>query len=326
MTDMGRHLSRAPSRSRVEGARRACRSPSETKTERNFSRRSCRGKGLVNTSRRRRDLAQGRPASGPCSLKAPRRWRRRPRVGGLSLEKEVPGRQEQRAVDQRRRERRHRPAPAGGTIFAGSDLQAPVTVPNGTAYSSLTLGPAEGGRSAAGGEHRVRLRGRHRAALRLLPSLRRRRPAGTGRRRGPDDAVGGGVPWRRRRPARLPVGAFVSLRGRRRAVVQRGGVTRLDDEPSGDAWPADGRQRALVQAAPRTIGPSGRPAVSSSCASRSRPRPTLRLAFYRRRGRSLTVSAKAQRRRLGSTFKGKDLLATLMRRSARTRKPTCLRW
>ena len=29
--------------------------------------------------------------------------------------------------------------PSGSTIFAGSDLQAPVTVPNGTAYSSLTL-------------------------------------------------------------------------------------------------------------------------------------------------------------------------------------------
>ena len=49
---------------------------------------------------------------------------------------------------------------------------------------------------------------------------------------------------------------------------------------------------------------------------------TLHLAFYRRRGRSLSVSATAKAG-VTATVRGKDMLATLMRAISRNPRPTC---
>ena len=62
---------------------------------------------------------------------------------------------------------------AGSEIFAGTDLQAPVTVPNGTTFTSLQLEALiKAALTGTTGKHRVRVLSGHRVPLRLLPSVR----------------------------------------------------------------------------------------------------------------------------------------------------------
>ena len=65
---------------------------------------------------------------------------------------------------------------AGSEIFAGTDLQAPVTIPNGTTYTSLQLEALiKAALTGTTGKHRVRVLSGHRVPLRLLPPVRYRR-------------------------------------------------------------------------------------------------------------------------------------------------------
>ena len=203
--------------------------------------------------------------------------------------------------------------PSGTTMFAGSDLQAPVTAPNGTTYTSLTLGALlEAGVSATEG------------------ALSFGFTAGTALRYayfhpfnivGNTDTVGAAVktmlssavfPADPDDLTRLPVGAYASLAGEGelsfRGEVALSSTTNLLATPG---LPLIGTV-ALTHGATVSVG--GEWTASGGFELRvSKPSASqVRLAFYKRRGRSLTVSAKATAG-ITATVRGRDLLATLMK-------------
>ena len=203
--------------------------------------------------------------------------------------------------------------PPGGTIFAGSDLQAPVAVPNGTAYSSLTL-EALLKAGLAGTKGNVGFGFEAGTALRYAYF----HPFDIA---GRAESVGGAIktmlsaavfPADADDLARLPVGAFASLAGEGElsfsAQASLSSTTNLLATPG---LPLIGSV-ALVQAASLTVGAEW--TASGEFELRvSKPTATqVRLSFYRRRGRSLSVSAKALAG-VSAQFRGRDLLATLMK-------------
>ena len=203
--------------------------------------------------------------------------------------------------------------PSGGTIFAGSDLQAPVTVPNGTAYSSLTLEAllkvglaGETGNVGFGFEAGSALRYAYFHPFDIA---------------GHAETVGGAIktmfsaavfPADPDDLARLPVGAFASLAGEGEisfsAEASVSSTTNLLATPG---LPIVGSV-ALVGGASLTIGAEW--TASGEFELRvSRPSAThVRLSYYRRHGRSLSVSAKALAG-VEAKVRGRDLLAALMR-------------
>jgi Clostripain family len=203
--------------------------------------------------------------------------------------------------------------PSGSTIFADSDLQAPVTVPNGTAYSSLTLEALlKAGLAGTTGSvgfgfeagtalryayfHPFDITGRAETVAAAIKTMLSAAvfPADA------DDL------------ARLPVGALASLAGEGElsfsAQASLSSTTNLLATPG---LPIVGSV-ALVQAASVTVGAEW--TASGEFELRvSKPSATqVRLSFYRRRGRSLSVSAKALAG-VSAEVRGRDLLAALMK-------------
>ncbi len=202
--------------------------------------------------------------------------------------------------------------PSGGTIFAGSDLQAPVTVPNGTAYSSITL-EALLKAGLAGTQGNVGFGFEVGTALRYAYF----HPFNIA---GSSETVGGAIktmlsaavfPADTDDLSRLPVGAFASLAGEGElsfnVQASLSSTTNLLATPG---LPIVGTV-ALVQAASVTV--AAKWTASGEFELRvSKPSATeVRLSFYRRRGRSLTVSATALAG-VSAEFRGRDLLAALM--------------
>ena len=203
--------------------------------------------------------------------------------------------------------------PSGGTIFAGSDLQAPVTVPNGTAYSSLTLEAllkaglaGETGNVGFGFEAGTALRYAYFHPFDIV---------------GHAETVGGAIktmlsaavfPADADDLARLPVGAFASLAGEGELSFSgEASVSSTTNLLATPGLPIVGSV-ALMGGASLTIGAewtaSGEFELRVSKPSASH----VRLSFYRRRGRSLSVSAKALAG-VAAKIRGSDLLAALMR-------------
>lgn len=202
---------------------------------------------------------------------------------------------------------------AGSEMFAGSDLQAPVTVPNGTAYASLTLGAllkagasATTGRVAFGFEAGTALRY---AYFHPFDVVAANEPVGSAVQRLLASAV---FPADVDDLAALPVGAFVSLAGE--GELSFTAEATISSATSLLATPG----LKIVGSAAVTAGASATIGAEFTASGEfelrvSRPAgSTVRLAFFRRRGRSLTVSATAAAG-ISATLKGKDLLATLMR-------------
>jgi hypothetical protein len=203
--------------------------------------------------------------------------------------------------------------PSGGTMLAGSDLQAPITVPNGTTYTSLTL-EALLKAGLAGSKDHIGFGFEAGTALRYAYFH-------------PFDVVGNSLTLRDAVkkmvsaavfPAdvddlnRLSDGTHVSLAGEGELSFSGEAVlsstTNLLATPG---LPLIGTV-SLTQGASVTVNAtwtvSGEFELRVSKLSASQ----ARLAFYRRRGRSLSVSAKAQ---AGVTvnIRDSDLIATLMR-------------
>ena len=202
--------------------------------------------------------------------------------------------------------------PSGSTIFAGSDLQAPVPVPNGSAYTSLTLG-ARLNAGVAGSRGALSFGFQAGTALRYAYFH-------------PFDIVGGSAtvgeavktmlgaavfPADHEDLARLAAGAHASVAGEGeiafRGQVAMSSTTNLLATPG---LPIIGSV-ALTQGATVTVGAewiaSGEFELRASKSTATR----VRLAFHRRHGRSLSVSAKGT---VGVSLdvRGKDLLAALM--------------
>jgi hypothetical protein len=202
---------------------------------------------------------------------------------------------------------------AGDTILSGSDLQAPVAVPNGTTYVSLALEALlRAGLAGTAGHLGFGFK------------------AGTALRYAyfhPVDTVGHGgsvgdavtsmlsaavFPADAADLRRIPVGAYVSVAGEGElsfsAQATLSSATNLLATPG---LPLVGSV-ALTHGASVTVNAAW--GISGDVELRlSRPaEAAARLAFYRRRGRSLTVSARAKTG-LSATVKGSDLIATLMR-------------
>ncbi len=127
----------------------------------------------------------------------------------------------------------------GGRLFEGSDLQAPVEVPNGTAYTSITL---EARLKAAGSQSAGHVSFGFGAgtALRVLvlPPVRSRGRVQHRGGFGEDDAGGRRVSGGCRRPLPDPGRGVRIARRRRRTLVQRRGDAQLDHEPSRHPRPA----------------------------------------------------------------------------------------
>jgi Clostripain family len=201
---------------------------------------------------------------------------------------------------------------AGSEIFAGTDLQAPVKVPNGTAFTSVTVeATLKAGLATTRG------------------SLGFGFEAGTALRYAYfhpfDVAAGGGTvgeaiktmlaaavfPADADDLARVPVGAVVSVAGE--GELSFSGQASLSSTTNLLATPG----LPIVGAV--SLVQAGRVSVAAAWTASgafelrvSKPDQTrLHLAFHRRRGRSLTVSATGSVG-ISAELKGKDLLAALM--------------
>jgi hypothetical protein len=202
---------------------------------------------------------------------------------------------------------------AGGVLLAGSDLQAPVTVPNGTAYVSLALearlnvgvttqkGSVGFGFNAGTG---VRYAYSH-----PFDIVGAQLTVGDGIRTALESAV---LPVDAGDLDALPVGAFVSLAG--------------EGELSFSIEAAMSSSATLLATPGLPIVGSARVAQGASLSVKaawqaggefelrlSRPSASeVRLAYYRRRGRTLSVSAKGTAG-VSATLGDSDLIAALMR-------------
>ena len=232
---------------------------------------------------------------------------------GLAFEQSVPiGKNSELSIGAGAGISTRRPSRPGSTIFAGSDLQAPVPVPNGSAYTSLTLG-ARLNAGVAGSRGALSFGFQAGTALRYAYFH-------------PFDIVGGSAtvgeavktmlgaavfPADHEDLARLAAGAHASVAGEGeiafRGQVAMSSTTNLLATPG---LPIIGSV-ALTQGATVTVGAewiaSGEFELRASKSTATR----VRLAFHRRHGRSLSVSAKGT---VGVSLdvRGKDLLAALM--------------
>lgn len=203
--------------------------------------------------------------------------------------------------------------PSGSTLFEGSDLQAPVTVPNGTLYVSLSL-EALLKAGLAGTAGQIGFGFQAGTALRYayfhpIDIVGHTGSSGDAVKAMLSQAV---FPADADDLARLPSGAYASLAGEGelsfRGQASLGSTTNLLATPG---LPLIGAA-ALVQTGSVTVdaewAASGEFELRVEAVSGTR----TRLSFYRRRGRSLTVSAKALMG-VSATVKDSDLIATLMK-------------
>jgi Clostripain family len=203
--------------------------------------------------------------------------------------------------------------PSGGTMFAGSDLQAAVVVPNGTTYASLTV-EALLKAGLAGTKEQISFGFDAGTALRYAYF----HPFDIV---GNSDNVGSAVktmltsavfPADAEDLARLAIGAYASLAGEGElsfnVQATMSSTTNLLATPG---LPLIG-QVALTQGASVTVGAAW--TASGEFELRlSRPSSfQARLAFHRRRGRSLSVSVKALAG-VALEVRGRELLSTLMK-------------
>jgi hypothetical protein len=201
----------------------------------------------------------------------------------------------------------------GSTILAASDLQSPVTVPAGTSYTSLTLEAVlQAGISGAAGTIGF---GFHAGtALRYsffhpFETVADSPTVATAIGTTVQHAV---FPADLDDLRALPVGAFVSVAGE--GELSFSGSASLNSSANLLASP----KLPLVGAAALTHGATvtvdAAWTISGSFELRvSRPEPDrVRLMFYRRKGRSLSVTATTMAG-LSATVRNKELLSTLMK-------------
>ena len=202
---------------------------------------------------------------------------------------------------------------AGSEIFEGTDLQAPVTIPNGTTYTSLQL------------EALIKA-----ALTGTTGKIGFGFSAGTAFRYAyfhPFDTVGDELkvadalkvmfsaavfPSDAEDLRQLAVGAFVSVAGEGELTIS--GEATLSSAANLLATPG----LPIIGTAAVTAGASVNVGAQWTVSGEFEMRvsradaSTLHVAFFRRRGRSLTVSAKASAG-VTATVRGKDMLAALMR-------------
>ena len=202
---------------------------------------------------------------------------------------------------------------AGSEIFEGTDLQAAVTIPNGTTYTSLQL------------EALIKA-----ALTGTKGSIGFGFSAGTAFRYAyfhPFDTVGDGMKVADAMKAmfssavfpsdaddlgRLAVGAIVSVAGEGELTIS--GEATLSSSANLLATPGLPivGTVALTHGASVSVGAEWTVSGEFEMRVSRTDTKTLHVAFYRRRGRSLSVSAKASAG-LTATIRGRDMLATLMR-------------
>jgi hypothetical protein len=202
---------------------------------------------------------------------------------------------------------------SGSEILTSTDLQAPVTVPNGTAFSSITL-EALLKAGLAGTQGSIGFGFEAGTALRYayfhpFDTVGDQQTVGDALKTMLSAAV---FPADADDLARLPVGAFVSLAGQGEVSFSGeatfSSTTNLLATPG---LPIVGTV-ALVTGASVSVGAEWTASGEFELRLSKSDASTLHLEFYRRRGRSLSVSAKATAG-VSATVKGKDLLAMLMR-------------
>ena len=201
---------------------------------------------------------------------------------------------------------------SGGAIFVGSDLQAPVTVPHGTSYASLTLEalleaglPGTRGSVGFGFEAGTALRYSYFHPFDIV-----------GNSQTVGDAVGRMLsaavfPADADDLARLSVGAFASLAGE--GEISFRGKASLSSSTNLLATPGLPLVGSLALTHGASVDVEAAWTASGEFELRvSKPDAShVHISFYRRKGRSLTVSAKAMAG-VSVAVKGKELLATLM--------------
>ena len=249
-------------------------SRSKTNREKSSSRRTCPGRVWASTSsrpprsgrscRRARSFPSRSPTRDGCT-----RARAGAREGGA-------GRQERRAVDHRRRERRDRPARVGQQHLR---RVRPAGAGHGSERHGVHLADARG--PAQGGSRRDR---RAASASGSRPARRFGTPTSTPSTSSATQQTVGGAVKTMLAAAVFPADAddlaAVAGRGvrlarrRRRAVVQR---RRRRSARRRTCWRRPGcrssdRRAVDCRGVRSPSAPSGRPAASSSCASPSRPR------------------------------------------------------
>ncbi len=203
--------------------------------------------------------------------------------------------------------------PSGGTMFAGSDLQAEVVVPNGTTYASLTVEALlKAGLAGTKGQISFGF------------------DAGTALRYGyfhPFDIVGNTenvgsavktmlsaavFPADAEDLARLSVGAYASLAGEGELTFSgQAALSSTTNLLATPGLPIVGKV-ALTHGASVTVGAAWTASGEFELRLSKPAASQARLAFYRRRGRSLNVSVKALAG-VSLEVRGKDLLAMLMK-------------
>jgi len=200
---------------------------------------------------------------------------------------------------------------SGTRIFADSDLQAAITVPDGTSYTSLTLeallkadlAAASGALSfgfAAGTA--LRYAYFHPFDNATTPTLRQAVETMFSSAVFPADADD---------LAKLPVGAFASVSGE--GEITFSGAAALSSATNLLATPGLPIVGTVALTAGATVSVNAAWTTSGDFEMRAAKQDAsrVRLSFFRRRGRSLTVSAKATAG-VSAAIKGKDMLAMLM--------------
>jgi len=201
---------------------------------------------------------------------------------------------------------------SGGVIFAGADLVAPVIVPHGTAYTSLTL-EASLSAGASGAAGRLGFGFHAGTAFRYSyfhpfdivgasPTVRDAVAAMIGAAVFPADVDD---------LARLAIGAYASLAGDGEITFQANAF--LTSSANLLATPGLPIVGSLEVTQGASVNVNAAWTAHGEFELRvSRPDPkSVRLSYHRRRGRSLTVSAKATAG-VSATFRGRELLAMLM--------------
>src|SRR5262245_12555849 len=200
----------------------------------------------------------------------------------------------------------------GDALFTGSDLMAPVTVPNGTSYTSLTL-EALLTAGVSGTVHALGFGFQAGTAMRYAyfhpfdivatsPTVRDAVTTMIGTAVFPADVDD---------LSRLPVGAYASVAGDGHISFNaRTSLTSATNLLATPGLPIVGSLE-VTQGASVTVDASW--TASGDFELRvSKLDPThVRLSYHRRRGRSLTVSATATAG-VSATLRGRELLATLM--------------
>ena len=200
---------------------------------------------------------------------------------------------------------------SGTRIFAGSDLQAPVTVPDGTSYTSLML-EALLEAHVAGTSGALGFGFRAGTALRYgyfhpfdnaaAPTLQHAIETMFSSAVFPADADD---------LVRLPTGAFASVAGE--GEITFSGSAALSSATNLLATPGLPIVGAAALAAGATVSVNAAWTASGDFEMRAAKQDasSVRLSFFRRKGRALTVSAKASAG-VSAAIKGKDMLAMLM--------------